>query len=346
MKKNIFVLLAIGLLFSMMPASAQISSRFFSGEQKFIKDATVEALYIVRQDYILKDTTSNNPNEYGFHGEDYFGRIYRLAVLSDNKLWCDNSVKMPWFFDENYNEYRNNKAIRPALSKVAIRMVNGRDYSPVNLAEIQTTNMDSLLHQLSIVSYALADTLPGIANKREIKSEKAWIVLASTKEDIKTNDTCDIKLSIYLMPAAFAVDKLDAMVKAPSIGKNLLGGIYFEDVASLGKIELFFTGVLIKKPVNWYISSLPKESGDVELSVSDEVETNQESVPAQDSLQVIVREDTTATLKFIHKDGFALQNQCHISIDNSDQEFCTDENGIVKIPVNRLQKKRAGFIKW
>ncbi len=305
-----------------MAFTAVSQINFITSEQTFIKQATEDVLYIVRQDYVLKDTTSVNPNEYGLGGNDYFGRIYRLAVLSDNKLWCENSIKTPWHFDENFEEYRNNNAIRPELSKIAVRKINETNFKSINLSEIQATNYDTLLYKFSICNINLKDSLTEIKNIKEKKEGNSWIILASTKENIKINDTCDIKLSIYRLPVKFTNDKLDAIAKKPIITKNLLGGIYFNEKISIGKIELFFTGILNKRPLKWYISTIPKNKNIIVANTSN------------DTLNVIRNENNFATIKFVHEDGFNLKNLCNIKPANSEQEYCTDENGVVKIPVS------------
>jgi len=319
MSKKVIFLLIINIWFTAFTAVSQIN--FLTSEQRFIKQATEDVLYIIRQDYVLKDTTSVNPNEYGLGGNDYFGRIYRLAVLSDNKLWCDISIRTPWEFDENYEEYRNNKALRPKLSKIAVRKINERYFKPINLLEVQATSYDTLLYKLSICNFSLKDSISGIKNIKEKKDGNSWIILASTKDDIKINDTCDIKLTIYRFPVKFTNDKLDAIVKEPTITKNLLGGIYFNEKISIGKIELFFTGILNKRPLRWYISTIPKNKSTTNANAS------------IDSLNAIRSENNFAIVKFVHKEGFILKNLCNIKKDNSEQEYCTDENGIVKIPV-------------
>ena len=315
MSKKIFSILLLSLLLTTYNTIGQIN--FLTGEQTFIKKATTDVLYIVRQDYILRDTTSVNPNEYGLGGHDYFGRVYRLAVLSENKLWCENSIKTPWKFDSNFEEYKNNGAIRPVLGKIAVRKINESHYSYIDISGIQTTNYDTLLSKLSVSIFGFSDNLPGIENIKEKKDGNTWIVLASTKEDIQTNDSCAIKLTIYKFPVRFSEDKLDAPVKNPTITKNLLGGILFNEQITTGKIELLFTGVLNQRQTNWYISTLPENK----TSATD------------NSLHIILNESDYAKIQFVYEDGFALKNLCKIKAGSSDKEYCTDENGFVKIPV-------------
>ena len=98
--------------------------------------------------------------------------------------------------------------------------------------------------------------------------------------------------------------------------ENLLGGIYFNTDISIGKIALNFTGVLNKRPLNWYISSVPGITDHATVPETPEVEQH------------------TLKVKFIHKDGFALKGVCNISTPGGEETYCTNDNGEVSIPVS------------
>lgn len=327
MTKKIIVILIINICFTAVTAVSQINTRFFTNEQKYINQATQDVLYIVRQDYILKDTTSLNPNEYGIAGHNYFGRVYRLAILSENKLWCDNSVLTPWFRDVNYVEYKDDRAIQPVLSKVYVRKITERNYTQLNQSDLQTTSFDSLLNKISIHYYSFPDSIKGIANKKEVKTDKSWVILASTQESISENDSCDIKLTIYQMPTNFTENKLDVVVKEPTVTENLLGGIYLTEEVSIGEIDFFFAGILNKRALNWYVSSIPKTVDNTLVAIP----STPTVTPTID--QTPVNNSSYATLTFVSSDGVILKDLCNIKSENTESDFCTNENGVVKIPI-------------
>ncbi len=246
---------------------SQITKNLFTSEQEFISKATDSVLYIIRQDYVLRDTTQNNPNEYGRGGKEYFGRIYTLAIASENKLWCDAKIRTPWLLDANYNPYKRIDSIKPYLSKTAIRPINQRKFMPsdIQLFEIQS-EYDSLLSKINLCYFIFKTPIKEIKNIKETKDSTGWVILAYTSEDITRNDSCNINIAIYKAQPQFKSAEVDAVIKSPAITQNILGGIYINPIFSVGKIELLFSGILNKRTLYWYVSSLPKQGIKVQNS--------------------------------------------------------------------------------
>ena len=94
---------------------------FLTDNQLLIRKSLDSALFIIRQDYVLRDTSNRHPTEYGREKNEYFGRTYTFAVLSDYKLWCDAKIQTPWLYDSNYLQLGQIDSIRPVLSKIANR---------------------------------------------------------------------------------------------------------------------------------------------------------------------------------------------------------------------------------
>lgn len=238
---------------------SQIFSGLLTDDQNMIRKATDSVLYIIRQDYVLRDTTNKIPSEYGRGGKEYFGRIYALAIISDNKLWCDAKIRAPWLEDVNFKPYQHIDSVRPYLSKTAIRQINQRKFqeSDIQLFGLQS-KYDSLINKIGICYYSQKKLLKGIKYLNETKDSTGWIILAYTSEDFSHNDSCNINLSIFKAQPHFKPNEADAVVKAPSITQNIIGGIYMNIAFSIGEIEVFFSGILNKRSLNWYVSTLLK----------------------------------------------------------------------------------------
>lgn len=255
--KKVIVLLFFNCL--LINAFSQANRILFTSEQEFILKATDSVLYIIRQDYVLRDTISINPNEYGRGGREYFGRIYTLGIVSEGKLWCDAKVNNPWLFDPNYNQFQHLDTIRPVLSKIAIRQINSRNFVNLDLQIItKQTEYDSLLNKLVITNYIPKNQMKSIANIKETKDSTGWLLLAYTNDEISKNDSCNINIAIYKSQPRFKQNSCEAEIKQPIVTQNLLGGFYFNTNISIGKIDVIFSGILNKRPVNCYISTIPK----------------------------------------------------------------------------------------
>jgi len=295
-------------------AYSQSISNFLFDDQKLVLKATDSVLYVVRQDYVLRNNTTGV--EYGRGGKDHFGRIYGLAVLSDNKLWCDSKMKSPWLYDNNFSQYRNSQNIQPVLTKTAIRRVAEKEFSEVELIEYSESQYDSLLNNLMISTLTLKEQMPfSIKQNYVTKDNNGWIIIVYTKELMMENENCELQYLIYRPKPQFESDMLESVVKPPSITSNILGGIYFNAEYSVGSIDFIFSGILHKKPMNWFISAIPNQPN------------------SYDGLTPVYNEDSYVKIKFVYEDGFVLKHLCDIKLENREDLYCTDNNGIVEIPV-------------
>lgn len=234
---------------------------FITDNQLLIGKSLDSALFIIRQDYVLRDTSSKNPTDYGYLNKEYYGRIYTFAVMADNKLWCDSKVRTPWLYDTNYQQLGPVDSIRPVLSKIAFRPLFKEQFQElIPDRKIPPPSNDSMLHQLCITTITAKDLAEGVSVSRETPDSTGWIVIAYTNQDILENDTTEIKLLIYRPKPGFKPNKQEVEIKAPPVSKNILGGFYFTVRYSVGIIELIFSGVLHQENNSWIISSIPKET--------------------------------------------------------------------------------------
>ena len=234
---------------------------FVTDNQFLIGKSLDSALFIIRQDYVLRDTSHINPTDYGREKNEYFGRMYTFAVLSDHKLWCDAKIRTPWLSDSNYLQLGKADTIRPVLSKIAIRPFNQRQFNEFLIdRKTSLTHYDSLLDKLTIGYLTIKDLEKGVPISQATTDSTGWLVIAYSAQDIVKNDTNEIKLLIYRTQPGFKPNEPEVKIKAPSVDKNILGGFYFIVKYSTGKIELELSGVLHQVEKSWVISSMPKET--------------------------------------------------------------------------------------
>lgn len=259
MKAKLLILLVLTLISGLI--YSQISKGLFTSEQEFIYKAVDSALFIIRQDYVLRDTSSKNPTEYGYLDKEYYGRIYTFGVLADNKLWCDSKVRTPWLYDTNYHLLGKVDSIRPVLSKIAIRSIIKEQFQEfIPDRKTPPSIKDSTFDQLCITTITTKDLAKGVPLSHETQDSTGWIVIAYTDQDILENDSAEIKLMIYRPKPGFKQGKQVVEIKAPPVDKNILGGFYLTVRYTVGKIELIFSGVLHQENNTWMLSSIPEES--------------------------------------------------------------------------------------
>jgi hypothetical protein len=234
---------------------------FLTDNQLLIKKSLDSALFIIRQDYVLRNTSRVNPIDYGSEKNEYFGRIYRFAILSDNKLWCDSKISAPWIFDKNYQLLGKVDSIRPVLSKIAIRPLLKKHFQEfIADRKILSLSNDTIPEQLRITAITAKDLAKGVSVSHDTRDSSGWIVIAYTNREISVNDSTEIKLLIYRPNPGFKPNKHEVEIKAPPLNENILGGFYFTVKYSVGMIQLAFSGVLHQEKETWILSAIPNEN--------------------------------------------------------------------------------------
>ena len=133
---------------------AQKNPFFNADELRNVKAVAGGALYILRQDYYIVDTTLKPNKKSGLNGNNYFGRNYFLAVLADGKFYTDRNINTPWDLDAQFNTIKGLKKYLPVLSGFAYKQIDSTSFSPVDsLAEfnkIRNLNNDTINHYVAL----------------------------------------------------------------------------------------------------------------------------------------------------------------------------------------------------
>lgn len=301
----------------------QVFDRFMTTEQEFIKRGTDSILFIICQEYVLEDSSGLR---YGRGGKEYFGRAYSLGVSSENRLFCESRLETPWVFDNNFTPYNGLDSIRPILSKTSIRRLYEDEFKPLNTELEFDSDYDSLLKKRQILSYHLKDSLKGIKYLPESRDTSGWLVAIYTDEPLDQKDDGILKYAIYRANPTFAEGATEGRVNKPDVPANLLGGAYFDTDITIGNIGLCFSGLLIERPINWYITSMP--GSDAETTISQITPSDPEPSREEES------NGLSLNIQFLHKEGFILQGVDNIRVAGREESYTSDENGFVQIPVN------------
>jgi hypothetical protein len=129
MKKNIFIGL---LIFNFNVLLAQKNPFSNPHELRNVKAVTGGALYILRQDFYIVDTTAKPNKKMGLNGKDYFGRYYFLAVLADGKFYTDRNINTAWELDAQFSTIKGLKKYLPILGGFAYKQIDSVSFTSVD----------------------------------------------------------------------------------------------------------------------------------------------------------------------------------------------------------------------
>jgi hypothetical protein len=254
-----------------LPVYSQLDKGLLTSNQTLVYKCAEPALYIIRQDYKLKELKTHNPGLFGRGGKPYFGRGYTLAVLYMNKLWCSSDIRSPWNSDPAFDDYRNNDTLRPVLSRVAIRPVMKKEFDYTDLTLCPDKIQDSLFQKLPVTYYELKNGTEGMPAEPNTMSRDGWLLLAFSQNEFGLNDTCNLMWSVYQPKPDFSALETEGKISDPPYKKNVLGGIYFSTPITPGVIKLMFSGVLARKLLNYEIVKIPKLEAKISLPLHDTI---------------------------------------------------------------------------
>jgi hypothetical protein len=270
-KKILFIyVFSAGLLFS-FSSHAQVKNEsnttlLAKEDQSLIKAALAGSIFVIRQDYILKSTNTGNKKEYGKGSNPYFGRIYGFGVLTTKKLWTDIKFKTPWTYDKNYIEFDKSDTMKPELSILSIKapddmVFSEKKYSIKDSSNIKdTTKQKFIFGTKTIFAYDINmdTTQKTIRSERNLKDSTGLLVIAYTSSDFYKNDSLPVNIGIYKTTLHFNDTTNEAIISKMPVTENIIGGAFFKTVVSPGNIDIVFSGIIIKKVLNWYVVRSPR----------------------------------------------------------------------------------------
>ncbi len=265
MKKTLLLLILLNTL-AVFAQNDRINFGLMSADQQFIKAATDSALFILRQDYVMRDTALNE--DLTLDNQNFFGRNHMLAVMVNGVLLTDARIFQPWLNDTNFVQYSENYGLQPVNTTLSIRSVNESNFSPINY-EIISLNpeTDSLLsaHSLLILK-SQNQSSPSLTPVFNTTDSNGWVLFVYSDENIELSETTQLKFAIFKgSPDFFNNAKL---TKQPEIN-NIIGGVYLVPRICTGNIMFNIGGFVRKAPIiNWYVKVLP------EIITTDKTETN------------------------------------------------------------------------
>ena len=249
MNRIIYILLLLAPVALSAQSNPGSDASFVSADQKLVRMAIDSSLCILRQDYTL---TNQKGMHYGRNGKEYFGRIYTIGVMTDNKVYTDARLLRPWEADANYDKFKAADSIKPRLSATYARPLTRSTYVIVIPDTVVPAGADS-----SIAALSSPDTTSNIGRVRNTSDRGGWLVLAASPAGFPTNDTLPLNYTIYKAQPQFTEANSKGYIKNMPVKENLIGGVYFISRITLGRITFIAAGILGKDKTGWYVQAFP-----------------------------------------------------------------------------------------
>ena len=238
-------LLILTLLFSSVMASGQ------NNIQQALEKSIKSGLYIVRQNYILRDDATSE--EYTQENKDEFSYMYSLAVKTEYGYFIGELAESPWKYDENYKMFQK---YTPLISKTLISVAS-EDQSYYEIAKDKISQYVKGQKLFYTLDSAAGPSAFSSYNSSSKNLCEVWVTVEE-KQYLEKNT--EIKLNFKPHNAGL---KPSEQVFAGKI----IGGIILNMVqCGLGKIEFQLAGIIVPDGIDWKTVMLPKQKPSTVLS--------------------------------------------------------------------------------
>ena len=239
-------LFAILFVFGFGSSNAQsLLDNILGKDQLIIEMAIQKSCFLIRQDYILKDTAGL---EYKSPNQEYFGRGYAIGVVSGKQLWTTALSRKPWVSDVNFTPQKGK--FTPENYQSALRPVTALQFEK---AQIWTP---TIVNEVAVGKF---ERFEG-ATQGESKPTKGRLAVFYIKEG-ENPDSAAIQIATVQISNIQWDTK--GMANEDHInlkGKRILGGALFTEKIGYGTISFELSGIYVKTEHltdPWRIHQLP-----------------------------------------------------------------------------------------
>lgn len=291
--KIIFILI---LVFLASNVKSQTPTFFNKENIGVIKKITEGALYILRQDFYILDTTVKPNIKSGFNGNNYFGRYYFIGLYADGKFYTDRNINTPWELDERFNSIKGLKKYIPVLSNFAYRQIDSSTFMNIDsLAEFNKGRLSDIDTNMLYAAIRCSVNLPMLHlaenNEKMLDSTSFhWALnVKESKEFNKMNYTDTIPSIEYdLSKGKYSLDRKAYLNSGFYYNDKTIGGFVFTTRPGLGRIDYLLSGMIVKNKLGKFESVIIQKSDQIKIDdkknrilikLPDDIKKNQ-SIPA------------------------------------------------------------------
>lgn len=220
-----------------------------SPEQQLVESAVKSGLFIVKQNYCLKNV--ENGTLYGRGGKNEFGTSYSVGVQLPGAWYLTDMAIQPWKYDSNYDQYEGNEAYLPVNdSSLYWLSADTSDYRSVSLhSENVKTLRPDMLYQYVDEKQSKDGFLEGNASGEK----SGWVIWLTVDKEADLSKHPQIIYNISRQKIAIEKGK-NTSISAPMIKTKILGGVFvLPECTGIGKLTFKLVGVMTKDKDNWAI---------------------------------------------------------------------------------------------
>lgn len=237
-----------------------------SSSQELIESAIKNSMFIIRQNYQLKDSVTNE--YFGLAGKEEFGISYSLGIKLQGGYCVTDQAVRPWEYDENYSRYRTTH----------IPIINKTEYLGVNAdGKYQTLSFlnQEITPLLSEKLYMVKDSTfsgNGFFIDSSKGNKEGWVVYIAAEKSIY-NVEIGVNPSYFIYRKDINLDdgKKEYRIDNPLTNQKIWGGFYLvPEQTAIGQITFKLVGLLVGHEKEWKIVTPFESLSDVSVLSQDE----------------------------------------------------------------------------
>jgi hypothetical protein len=257
--KKIFYIVICGMMTLAADAqNLQLPSIQLSANQKLIEDAICDGLFVVQQNYQIKDTSTTPPTFYRWGNDPHLGTVYVVGIKVNGGFYSESKILFPWNGHTNYEQYRNIAHYVPVISATNLR--------PSDSTHFITMPFDPTACKLqadSLTVFVKSDLFVGKGFRENYSPGKkeGWLAWIIADKQFYVVDTLPYSFLIYRTELVYEQAKRRYEIKNPMTNKEILGGLYIvPELSDIGQITFNLSGVLINIDNKWNVVRLDQNT--------------------------------------------------------------------------------------
>lgn len=247
-----------------------------SSSQQLIEDAVNGSFFIFRQNYQLKDSTSNE--YFGLAGKEEFGMSYSLGVKLKGGYCITDVAMRPWIYDTNFDRYRSTHL--PVINKTEYKeLSDGSQYKTLGFSgDVVKPLIAEKLYQLEDSTFSGN----GFSIDASKGTKEGWIVCITADKSLEeTGENISFSYLIYRKDLNLEKERKEYSIDMPLINQKVWGGFYIvPEQTGIGQITFKLAGLLVGKDKEWVIIT-PFDNASVVSVLSDKESDKDELTPVK-----------------------------------------------------------------
>lgn len=258
--KKINVLVMVILLATGVVSAQFTQSMFNSPNQQLVEQAVRNGVVLLRQDYQLLDTVTNE--RYGWNHRDMFNSVYSVGIKVGGGYVVSDRFVHPWSYDGRYLDLTGVTYV-PVVSKTMGRIITDTVMTEIKYGVSDVCPLeDSLAYRIDCED----SELEGFPVDSSAGAKDGWLVWV-VAEDSTLSDSSELSLVTYRHSMTLDKDTLRYQLPDPVASDYIIGGFYVvPQNTAVGVLDFKLAGFATQKDGIWYLvaENISEYSAEVE----------------------------------------------------------------------------------